>query len=83
MRRIPQITTYFIILAAGVATGLAWNTHLQPETAELHAVIDDSHRQIKALQSQVLTQQAELATLHQRPLVALLTMNEQASAPAP
>ncbi len=83
MRRIPQITTYFIILAAGVATGLAWNTHLQPETAELHAVVDESHSKIKALQAQVLTQQADLAALRQRPLVASLTMNEQASAPGP
>ncbi len=83
MRRFLQITIYFIILAVGVATGLVWNIYIQSETAELHAVIDDSHRQIKALQAQVLTQQAELATLHQRPLVALLTMNEQALAPAP
>ena len=81
MRRFLQITIYFIILAVGVATGLVWNIYIQSETAELHAVIDDSHRQIKALQAQVLTQQAELATLHQRPLVALLTMNEQAPAP--
>jgi len=48
MRRFLQITIYFIILAVGVATGLVWNIYIQSETAELHAVIDDSHRQIKA-----------------------------------
>ena len=83
MRRFPQIAIYFIILAVGVATGLVWNFYIQSERAELHAVIDDAHRQIKALQVQVRIQQAALASLHQRSRAALLTMKEQASVPTP
>ena len=83
MGRILQMTTYVMIWAVGVATGLIWNIHAHPEVANLHAVVDESHHQIKALQAQILTQQAELAALRPRSLVASLTMNEQTLVPGP
>ena len=80
MRRFLQMTTYFVIFAAGAVTGLIWNIPVQREAAEFQAVVDESHRQNKALQVQIRTQQAELATLRKRPLVAPLAMIESALA---
>ncbi len=81
MRCILQMTTYFMIFAAGVVTGLIWNIPVQREAAELQAVVDEWHRQNEALQVQIRTQQAELATIRKRPLVAPLAMIEPALAP--
>lgn len=80
MRRLLQMTTYFMVFAAGVATLLIWNIPVQRETAELQAVVDELQRQNKALQIQIRTQQAELATLRKRPLVAPLATIEPALA---
>ncbi len=81
MRRFRQMTTYFIIFAAGAATGLIWNMPVPREAAELQVVIDESHRQNKALLGQIRTHEAELATLRQRPPVAPLAMVGPALAP--
>ena len=81
MRRFLQMTTYFMIFAVGVVTGLIWNIPVQREAAELQVVVDESHRQNEALQVQIRTQQAELTTLRKRPLVAPLVMIESALAP--
>ena len=69
MSRILQMTTYFVILAVGVTTGWTLSNWGQREAAELQSAVDESYRQIEVLQTQILNQQAELATLRQRPLV--------------
>jgi len=81
MRRFRQMTTYFIIFAAGAAIGLIWNMPVPREAAELQVVIDESHRQNKALLGQIRTHEAELATLRQRLPVAPLAMVGPALAP--